>query len=375
MISIYRKRIFIVARLTFVILVGLAFILLANGPALADPVNYDPAGQAQQQVQSIESQAATVKAEMDGLNRELEKVVEEHNVTRVKMDQLTMQLADSRQRLDAALAQRDTQEKMIINRLTTVYKAGDINFISILLNSDSFSDFYEQARYLTKISEQDAKLEQQFRDSADQISNLTEEIDQKRFEQMRLEKDLANQQDKIESGISDRQAKLDQLDGQVKDILAKEAERVKAEQEKAAAENAALMQDLQISDGVQAQVVQTALQYLGVPYVWGGESPSGFDCSGLVKYVYAQYGVALPHASSIQFRMGVPVPPDLLQPGDLVFFYGSTAPQHVGMYIGKGKYVEAPNFGEVVKISNLHFDGDYSGARRYPLQPHGTPVR
>jgi len=135
------------------------------------------------------------------------------------------------------------------------------------------------------------------------------------------------------------------------------------------------LQDLEISDTVQVQVVQTALQYLGVPYAWDGESPSGFDCSGLVKYVFAQHGVMLPHASSLQFRMGAQVPPDQLQPGDLVFFYGSTAPQHVGMYIGKGKYIEAPNFGEVVKISNLSFDSDYAGTRRYPLQPRTPAAR
>src|SRR5659263_615010 len=64
------------------------------------------------------------------------------------------------------------------------------------------------------------------------------------------------------------------------------------------------------------------------------------DSRHLLANASAQYGAQLPHASSIQFRMGTPVPPDQLQPGDLVFFYGATAPQHVGMYIGKGKYVD-----------------------------------
>ncbi len=356
------------------ILLGLTVLLLASGTVLAEPVDTDPSTQASDQIQSIESQADSVRKEVAGLNLELEKVVEQHNATRVQLDQLTMDLADSRHRLDNAVAEHTAQEELISNRLTAVYKAGDINFISILMNSESLSDFLAQARYLSKINEQDAKLAHQFEDSTERIRSLTDEIDQNRAKQMRLEKDLSDQQDRIEAMIADRQANLDRMDAQVRDILAREAARVKAEQEKAAAETAAMLRDLEISDTVQAQVVQTALQYLGVPYVWGGESPKGFDCSGLVKYVYAQHGVQLPHASSIQFNLGAPVPKEQLQPGDLVFFYGATAPQHVGMYVGKGKYIEAPNFGEVVKISTLRFDGDYAGARRYPLKARTVTV-
>lgn len=359
-------------RIFIAIILGLVMLLLPAGLVMAEP-DEDPSGVAQQQIQTIESQAEAVKAEMAVLNHELEGIVEQHNATKVLLDQLTLELADSRVRLDYALEQHGKQERLVSDRLAAVYKAGEINLLSVLLNSNSLSDFYEQSRYIAKINEQDAKLELQFRESAETVQSLTDEIDQKRQMQMKLEKQLGEQKDQIETRIRERQAKLNQLDGQIQEIFAREAERVKAEQERAAAESAAMLRDLEISDTVQAQVVQTALQYLGVPYVWGGESPAGFDCSGLVKYVYAQHGVLLPHASSIQFNMGAPVPPDQLQPGDLVFFYGSTAPQHVGMYVGKGKYIEAPNFGEVVKISNLSFDSDYAGARRYPLKAR-TPL-
>ena len=81
-----------------------------------------------------------------------------------------------------------------------------------------------------------------------------------------------------------------------------------------------------------------ALQYLGVKYRWGGESPkTGFDCSGLVAYVYAQLGIQLPHSAAAQYGLGAPVPRDDLQPGDLVFFNGLS---HVGIYIGD-RYVGA----------------------------------
>jgi peptidoglycan DL-endopeptidase CwlO len=105
-----------------------------------------------------------------------------------------------------------------------------------------------------------------------------------------------------------------------------------------------------------------ALRYLGVPYVWGGESPKGFDCSGLVAYVYAQLGITLPHYAAAQYQLGVAVPRDQLQPGDLVFF---DALDHVGIYIGGGQFVHAPHTGDVVKITTLVSYGDsYVGARR-----------
>ena len=110
------------------------------------------------------------------------------------------------------------------------------------------------------------------------------------------------------------------------------------------------------------QAATIALSYLGVPYQWGGASPTGFDCSGLVMYVYAQLGIQLPHYAAAQYTYGVPVPRDQLQPGDLVFYDGLS---HVGIYIGNGDIVHAPHTGDVVKISPLAQGGlTYDGARR-----------
>jgi cell wall-associated NlpC family hydrolase len=114
---------------------------------------------------------------------------------------------------------------------------------------------------------------------------------------------------------------------------------------------------LQVPSGnsVGAKAVRIALQYLGTPYLWGGASPiTGFDCSGLVMYVYAQLGIGLTHYTGAQYNEGTHIPPWALQPGDLVFFEPSAAgPQHEGMYIGNGQFIQAPHTGDVVKISSL----------------------
>ncbi|TML11719.1 MAG: hypothetical protein E6G33_14425 [Actinobacteria bacterium] len=106
-----------------------------------------------------------------------------------------------------------------------------------------------------------------------------------------------------------------------------------------------------------------AARYLGVPYRWGGASPAGFDCSGLVMYVYAQIGIALPHYTVAQYRLGVPVTRAELQPGDLVFFDGLG---HVGIYIGANQFIHAPHTGDVVRVSAITgwYAQTYVGARR-----------
>jgi len=106
-----------------------------------------------------------------------------------------------------------------------------------------------------------------------------------------------------------------------------------------------------------------ALRYLGIPYQWGGASPAaGFDCSGLVMYVYAQLGINLPHQSAAQYHYGVPVSRGDLEPGDLVFYDNLS---HVAIYIGNGQIVHAPQTGDVVKIAPLsQGGGSYDGARR-----------
>jgi cell wall-associated NlpC family hydrolase len=115
-----------------------------------------------------------------------------------------------------------------------------------------------------------------------------------------------------------------------------------------------------LSRGVRA--VQIANRLTGIPYVRGGASPrSGFDCSGLVQYVYGKLGTPLPHYTVSQYRLGRRVSRARLRPGDLVFFYGLN---HVGIYAGGGKYIHAPRPGSTVRWASLASSPSYYGARR-----------
>jgi cell wall-associated NlpC family hydrolase len=115
-----------------------------------------------------------------------------------------------------------------------------------------------------------------------------------------------------------------------------------------------------LSPGLRA--VQIANRLTGIPYVWGGASPRrGFDCSGLVQYVYGRLGISLPHYTVSQYRRGRSVSRSSLRPGDLVFFHGLN---HVGIYAGGGKYIHAPRAGSTVRWASLGSTRSYYGARR-----------
>jgi cell wall-associated NlpC family hydrolase len=126
-------------------------------------------------------------------------------------------------------------------------------------------------------------------------------------------------------------------------------------------------------DGVGAQAVALAEHLLGIPYVWGGATPSsGFDCSGLVMYVYGLLGIQLPHYSGYQWYSGERIPISKLQPGDIVFFHVSpNGPQHEGLYIGAGEFIHAPHSGDVVKISSL-YDTQYALAYVGAVRPYAA---
>jgi cell wall-associated NlpC family hydrolase len=115
-----------------------------------------------------------------------------------------------------------------------------------------------------------------------------------------------------------------------------------------------------------SRVVGIAQRYLGVPYVYGGASPSGFDASGLTMYVYAQVGIPLVHGATGQQKACTPIPLSKLRPGDLVFFGNRKYSHHVGIYVGGGSMIDAPHTGAVVRYNSI--SSAWIGGRLLPAQ-------
>jgi cell wall-associated NlpC family hydrolase len=116
-------------------------------------------------------------------------------------------------------------------------------------------------------------------------------------------------------------------------------------------------------------VVSYAKKFIGVKYLYGGESPKGFDCSGFTKYVYGHFGISLPHHAADQYKYGKYVSKSNLEQGDLVFFGKSASGiYHVGIYVGNGNFIHSPEPGEKVKITALKYMPDYYGAKRLSIK-------
>jgi cell wall-associated NlpC family hydrolase len=157
-------------------------------------------------------------------------------------------------------------------------------------------------------------------------------------------------------------------DGAYVDLVLRQAERYGGLAPGSAETPGALV----LASGGRPDVALYALRFLGVPYRWGGADPYGFDCSGLTQYVWARFGVRMPHYTVAQFRAFPRVPPGQEAPGDLVFFRGGGGepPEHEGIYLGQGRFIHAPHTGDVVRIGTLAARDDYMGAAR-----PGGPVR
>jgi cell wall-associated NlpC family hydrolase len=335
------ERIHIQRVLALIFMVGL---LALSAPAFANAST--PA------IDNATAEARALSELIDQLNLELEAATEDYNFAKQQFEDT--QAAAEKTSADLAQAANDlvSAQDRFCERLVSIYKSGNLGTLDVILGAGNFSDLLRALDALRWIGEQDAQLIEQVRAYEAQKAEL----------KAKLDSDLQQQEAYEDQTAAARQAVMDQLAKQKEALKGKEAQiaqlkKADAErQAKLAAEERARKAFLASRPG---KVVTLARQYLGVPYVWAGSSPRGFDCSGLVQYVYAKVGVSLPHSARMQYDCGTPVSRSGLQIGDLVFFFASI--QHVGIYIGNGKMINAT--GSQVQISDV-WPSSFRGARR-----------
>jgi len=348
---------------------GIAGLLLAATVANADPGT----------VAAKRAQAQRVLAQIQQIDNSLGAAVEAYNLANVRLHKIEADQRENRRQLKLTKANLKVAQDSLAARLVTAYTSTqDNSTLSVLLGSTSFEDLLNRIEAVNSTSQQDASIVQQVASFKAAVQRHRAELKRAHAEQRSIVAEKAAQKRHIESQLASRRQLLSSIKGEIERIKA--AEAAQQRQLAAAAQSRLAGAQPVAADGVgisvatpegstvappnvHGGVVGIAMQYLGVPYVWGGSSPRGFDCSGLVSYVFAQIGVSLPHSSYAQFGMGTPVSISQLEPGDLVFFTGAS---HVGIYIGGGQFIHAPHTGDVVKISSLsgYYSSNFAGGRR-----------
>lgn len=347
------------------------------------------------EIRAQQAHERTVLAQVNAIGDKLQAVQDREWNANQQLTLVKQSLVRNQYRLHVARGNLHSAQKRLEARLYSLYVNGSPSTVDVIAGAHSISQLIDRAESAQVLSNQDAQLGEQalsFQRSVQARERQLKQLKQKREEAVR---EIEAEHATVLSELRHQRQLLASIHTTISQLQAQEAARERAA--KAAAlerlrEAAAARKARERAAAVQAQQAPTstptstptivpppvsipvgnggaghpqaasiALQYLGVPYSWGGASPSGFDCSGLVMYVYARLGISLPHYTVAQWnattRISSPAP------GDLVFFNGLG---HVGIYIGGGRFVDAPHTGSVVRIDSMSSFGGYDGARRVP---------
>jgi cell wall-associated NlpC family hydrolase len=395
-------------RRTLHALAGLAVAALAAAAAT-------PAARPPPALKAKRAQAQTVLAQVNALDVRFGRVVDRWDGAQIELATARRQLAVNRVALTRATRESREADRELAARLVAIYESGEPTVMDVVVGATSISSLIDRLHAASTIASYDRRVADRARHARARLVTARQRLQAAERTRRATVETLTAERGRIAALLDRRRRLLASIQSEIATIKAREAAKQKAlaaaararlarEQAliaKRAAAQAAAQQAAAAAVAAAATEPATtlaapplptptdpvtgtqtapatpafplgaghpdaaiiALRYLGIPYKWGSASPAtGFDCSGLVMYVYAQLGIALPHQAAAQYRYGVAVPRDQLQPGDLVFYDGLS---HVAIYIGNGEVVHAPQTGDVVKISPVLQAGPhYVGARR-----------
>jgi cell wall-associated NlpC family hydrolase len=349
----------------------LASTMLAT-PAFASPIDSTKAliGQTQVQINDFETKIQQLDNQITDEMVKSQKLNDDMKAQQAKIDATKAEIEKAKKDLDA-------HKKVYAERLQSIQAQGQqpiITYAELLFSSNNISEFLTRSTAISQFIQSDTDLlnglnskeqalnsaEEQLHSELDNLKNSQVQLasDQQKIEaaKQEVEKQLADSKNSLQQQQASLQSQQQQaLQAQ------QQAQQQLAQQTSAPVSNFSSNAANLTNPDKASKVIAYAEQFLGIPYVWGGTSPSGFDCSGLMQYVFRSVGVNLPRVAASQQNVGTRISPSQVQPGDLVF-EGNPA-YHVGMYIGGGKWIQAPETGDVVKISPFNPSSFSSAAR------------
>lgn len=389
-----------------VAILGISCFQSASASALSKAKNKKSEAQtaldnANADIENIQSQQQELQTQIDALDADLVNII-------MNLDILEGELSDKQTELDnvtaqLAQAQEDEQNQYdaMKKRIVYMYENGDDSYIEALVGATDFSDLLNRLEYAQQIYDYDRNLLTQYQETVQQVADLKSQVETEKAELEEVQQSYQEQQASYESMIAEKQSQMSDFDTQLASAqsLAAQYKATVDEQneiirqEQAAAAAAAAQNNNKGNNTTTANnnngnttgnnngsntggdsttggstgggglnpsfstsvsgsdVVSYACQFIGNPYVWGGESlTDGADCSGFIKSVYANFGISLPHSSVALQRAGSEVSYENAQPGDIVCYAG-----HVAIYMGGGQIVHASSPSTGIKTGSATY--------------------
>jgi cell wall-associated NlpC family hydrolase len=325
-----------------------------------------------------QAEADAVAAQLNAWAMELQTASDNYYYAMEAHDAALAEMAEAQGRIDAAQAIIQSTQAKLGTRASSMYKSGPLSFLDVLFGASSFEEFTTRWDILNNINRENATLIAQNKSARQEAQDAHEVYTAQEVIAAEKLSEAEEIKGQAEQTVSKYEAELASLESEVAELVRKEQEAEAARQAAEAAAAAAAMANTVNNGGggggggggywgdgatshpvgVYSSIVEAAYSRLGCPYVWAGNGPDVFDCSGLTRWCYAQVGISIARTDSGQ-RSGASsvLPVDQAQPGDILWMAG-----HVGIALGGGSYIHAPYPGDVVRIASWPI---FSAALRY----------